>query len=510
MTTRTFGKAVGTGLIALLLSSASTAAFAQTDAEARIKALEEQLAILAAQITDLKEATAADAADIRTIVNTTQVSIPAGRPTFTSADGAFTASLRGVLQYDVTSYQQDAAGPLGTDPRRAGVGAADNGLARDLSDGSNFRRSRFGIEGKAFTDWEYNFLYDFGGSGTENSGQISSAYLQYNGLGRWKARIGAFSPNSGLEEAGSTNGSLFAERAAPAELVRGLNAGDGRTAFSVFGNGERWFAAGAVTGNLVNTAITTDEQLGVTGRFAYVPLKRESSLIHIGANVSATLKPVAAGFGPGVATNVRLRERPEARVDGTRLIDTGNIDADKLVAYGVEFAAQHKNFFVQGEYFDITAERRVPNLISGDPKFEGWYVQGAWTITGEPRRYAIATATFDSPRPAKNFSLQNGGIGAWELAARYSTLDLNHDRGVVGGPLTTGAIRGGEQDIITLGLNWYPNQTVRFMASYQDVSVDRLSPGGTFFGAAVGETPAAGVQVGQDFQIWSLRTQYAF
>jgi phosphate-selective porin OprO/OprP len=241
-----------------------------------------------------------------------------------------------------------------------------------------------------------------------------------------------------------------------------------------------------------------------------VPLKRENSLVHVGVNVSATLKPVPAGFGPGVATNVRLRERPEARVDGTRFVDTGNIDADQLVAYGAEFAAQHKNFFVQGEYFDITADRRVPNLISGDPKFEGWYVQGAWTITGEPRRYAIASATFDSPRPTKNFSLKDGGIGAWELAARYSTLDLNHDRGVVGGPLTTGAIRGGEQDIVTLGLNWYPNQTVRFMASYQDVSIDRLSPGGTFFGSAAGETPAAGTQVGQDFEIWSLRTQYAF
>lgn len=510
MTTNTFAKTATTGLLALLLSSASTAAFAQTDTEARIKALEAQLNILAAQITDLKEASAADASDIRTIVNTTQVAIPAGRPTFTSGDGQFTAAIRGVMQYDVTSYQQDPAGPLATDFRRAGVGAADNGLARDLSDGSNFRRARIGIEGKAFGDWEYNFLYDFGGSGTENSGQISSAWLQYNGLGRWKARIGAFSPNSGLEESGSTNGSLFAERGAASEVVRGLNAGDGRAAFSVFGNGERWFASAAVTGNLVNTAITTDEQLGATGRVAYVPLKRENSLVHIGANVSTTLSPVAAGFGPGVATNVRLRERPEARVDGTRLVDTGNIDADNLIATGLEFAAQHRNFLLQAEYFNIDVERRVAVTGIDDPSFDGWYVQGGWTLTGEPRRYAIASASFDGPRPNKNFSLKDGGIGAWELAARYSTLDLNHNAGLAGTPLPLGGIRGGQQDIVTVGLNWYPNQTVRFMASYQAVSIDRLSLGGTFFGSAAGETPAAGAQVGQDFDIWSLRTQYAF
>ena len=497
-----------TAFVALLLSSAATSALAQST-EDRIKALEEQLAALQAQLQDLKEAAAADAADIRTIATATTPSIPGGRPTLTTSDGAFTAAFRGVMQYDVTSYQQDAAGPLATDHRRAGVGAADNGLARDLADGSNFRRARFGIEGKAFTDWEYQFIYDFGGSGTEASGQISSSYVQYNGLGRWKVRVGAFSPNSGLEEAGSSNGSVFAERAAPSDAVRSINAGDGRTAGSIFGNGERWFAAAAVTGNLVNSAIVADEQLGATARVAYVPWKTDQSLVHLAASVSATLDPTPTA--PGAPTNsVRIRERPEARVDGTRFVDTGNIDADNLVAVGLEAAAQWKNFQFQGEYFDIAVERRIPIPAAGDPQFEGWYVQGAWTITGEPRRYAIASATFDSPRPARNFSLREGGWGAWELGARYSLLDLNHNRGADGTPLSSGAIRGGEQEIFTLGLNWWPNQAVRLSASFQDVSIDRLSPGGTFFGSAAGETPPAGAQVGQDFQIWSFRTQYAF
>ena len=60
-----------------------------------------------------------------------------------------------------------------------------------------------------------------------------------------------------------------------------------------------------------------------------------------------------------------------------------------------------------------------------------------------------------------------------------------------------------------MGLNWYVNNVLRFQAAYQDVSVDRLSPGGTAFGAGTA-TPPAGAQVGQDFNIYSLRTQYAF
>jgi len=50
---------------------------------------------------------------------------------------------------------------------------------------------------------------------------------------------------------------------------------------------------------------------------------------------------------------------------------------------------------------------------------------------------------------------------------------------------------------------------VRFLADYQRVEVSRLSPGGTAFGAGA-LTPPAGAQIGQDLNIWSFRTQYAF
>ena len=88
-------------------------------------------------------------------------------------------------------------------------------------------------------------------------------------------------------------------------------------------------------------------------------------------------------------------------------------------------------------------------------------------------------------------------------------LDLNYLAGSPGTAPVASAIRGGEQEIFTLGLNWYVNNVLRFQAAFQDVSVDRLSPGGTAFGTGAA-TPPAGAQVGQDFNIYSLRTQYAF
>lgn len=477
--------------------------------DARIKALEAQLELLQAQLADLKTSTANNIAAVRSETTATTVSLSNGRPTIATSDGNFTASFRGVFQLDAAHYDQAAPGPLATDFRRGSFGdAGENDHARDLSDGANFRRARIGIEGKAFGAFDYNFLYDFGGSGTEEAGKISAAWVQYafpNSSSNLKLRIGAFSPPSGLEEAVSTNGSLFAERASAAETVRSLAAGDGRTAVALLANGDSWTATAAVTGNVVGTS-SFDEQTAFVGRLTYVPLRRDEALVHLGVNTSIVINPAASG--PDVAgtavTNVRLRDRPEARVDGTRLIDTGNIDADGVIAIGGEFGAQWKNLYLQAEYFDIDVDRKGP---LSDPDFSGWYAQAGWTITGEARRYS--NGTFDAPKPAKAFDLKKGEWGAWELGLRYSKLDLNYLEGAAGTAPAASAIRGGEQEIFTVGLNWYVNNVLRFQAAFQDVSVDRLSPGGTAFGTGTA-TPPAGAQVGQDFNIYSLRTQYAF
>lgn len=474
---------------------------------AELKANAAEVETLSAQVADLKESSAADVAALRTETTSTTVSLANGRPTFATSDGSFTASLRGVFQLDAAHYDQRSPGPLASDFRRGSFGdAAENDRARDLNDGANFRRARLGVEGKAFRDFEYNFLYDFGGSGVEEAGKISAAWVQYNGLGRVKLRVGAFSPPAGLEEAVSTNGSLFAERASPSELVRSIASGDGRTAAGLFANGDRWNVSAAFSGNVIG-AQTFDEQLGFVGRAAYVPYLRDNALIHVGVNTSIVISPAASapdvvGAAP---TQLRLRDRPELRVDGTRLVDTGNLDADGLVSVGAELGGQWKNFYGQAEYFDIKVDRKGAFT---DPRFNGWYVQGGWTITGEKRRYSTASATFDSPRPDKPFSLKDGQWGAWELGLRYSKLDLNYQEGAPGTAPIASAIRGGEQEIFTVGLNWYLNNVLRFQAAIQDVKVDRLSPGGTAFVA--GSTPPAGAQVGQDFKIYSLRTQYAF
>ena len=76
--------------------------------------------------------------------------------------------------------------------------------------------------------------------------------------------------------------------------------------------------------------------------------------------------------------------------------------------------------------------------------------------------------------------------GAWELAARYSDVNLNshaNDTSNVIANWTSTAsrtytyyntVRGGDQKIVTVGVNWYPNAAVRFAFDYQWIAVSRL------------------------------------
>jgi phosphate-selective porin OprO/OprP len=494
-------------LIGVALATFGGAAQARETTEERIARLEAALADLQSQLADLKASTAVTAASAppRPQTQTASVTLANGRPTIASGDGQFTASFRGIFQLDGGLYAQDDPGPLATDFRRGSFGdAAENDHARDLGDGFNFRRVRLGVEGKAFGDYDYNFTYDFGGSGVEEGGKLNAAWIQYNGLGAVKVRVGAFAPVTGLEDAASNASSLFSERASVAETVRGFAGGDARTAIALLASGGRWNVSAALTGGVAGVA-AFDEQVGFIGRFAYVPFKSDDALVHLGINTNLVLSPAATGPGVpgGAASPIRLRDRPELRVDGARLVDTGNIDADSLTAVGGEFGVLYRSLFVQAEYFDIGIARR--SSVLPDPGFSGWYIQGSWILTGESRRYSTAAAGFDGPRPAKAFSLKNGTWGAWELAIRYSNLDLNFLETAIP---AAGSIRGGEQDIFSLGLNWYVNNGITLQAGYRNVSVDRLSPGGAAF--LTGSTPVLNTQVGQDLQIYSFRTQYAF
>ncbi len=538
-------RAWGASLVFALATGASTAALAQAaqpvdPREARIEQLESEVATLASEVQDLKRTqaqqiqTLAPAPAAKAGPPAAIATINGGHPAIASADGKFTANFHGILQFDAAEYNQDSPGPLTRDFRRSGPALAasptnvDLTHARDLKNGDDFRRARIGVDGVAFGDWDYRLIFDFAGSGVENTGQLYEAWVQYSGFKPFHERIGAFPPSIGLEDAGTTNGMPLLERSAIEDMARGLAAGDTRTAASIWGNGDHWFVSAAVTGRVIgvlNTGTaaavpqTYGDQLGFVGRVAGTPFHGSDWLIHLGVHGSYVDRPANTG-GPGTggpsAANayvIALSNTPELRVDGTKLINTGNIDAAHASTVGLEFAAQKGSLYVESEYEWFDVDRTDPGLAS--PNFHGWYIEGSWVITGERRVYNKQTAAFDAPPVAHPFSWNGGGWGAWELAARYSDADLNYAEGAAGHAPLADSVRGGDEQNWTIGLNWYPNSFVRFMLDYQNVRIDRLSPCGgpnSFTSAScssVWMTPV-GAQIGQSFSAVALRSQFAF
>lgn len=416
------------------------------------------------------------------------------RPQIQTPDGRFSLAVRGLGQFDVADYMQ------GGDAVHLPVGS-------DLSSGSNFRRAQLGLAGKVFNDWSYLFNYEFGGSGgTEGAGRIQSLYAEYDGFAPLALRIGAYPAPGGLEDNTGSPDTIFLERAQASDVIRNAVAGDGRNAASAIYAGERVYASLSVTGAKVADPAVFDEQQALLGRLSGLVYQSGDTRVVLSATGAHAYRFADMSAGTGSTRPFTISASPEITVDstGTKLVSTGVIDTQDAFMWGFEGAAQWANLYAQAGYFGYDIERR--NSVLSDPGFSGWYAQATWVLTGESRGYNAQNAAFSQPKPRVAFSPSNGGWGAWELAARYSVLDLNYREGHAGAATPVGGVRGGEQKIWTVGVNWYPNSVIRFAFDYEHVDVDRLGTIAAFDGHAA----VANTQVGQDIDILALRSQISF
>jgi phosphate-selective porin OprO/OprP len=526
----------GTALAALS-GPALAAAAKPAPSDPRIPLLEQQLRDVQQQLSqikasqgdadysgavvDLKRSTSDQYVDINNRLDALpKTSVDNGRLSVSSADGRFTAAIRGLFQYDTGYYSQSHAGSL--------LPAA---YGNDFGSGSNFRRVYLGLSGKVFGDWSYNLNFDFGGSGgTETPGRIQSVYLQYDGLAPWAFRIGAFPPPASIEDATTPADTLFLERNSPADLQRNIAGGDGRDAITILYAAPTLFGALSYTGDKVadgakafaaagaTAAPNYDEQQAIVGRLAWLPVNTADLHWLVGVNGTYVLKTpdlVANGLAnasttpingatPGVVVNsISLSDPPELTFDsnGFNLVNTGALNAEHVSQWGVETAANWGSLYGQAGYFGFNVQRSAiayattagtQIVTPNDDNFSAWYVQGSWLLTGEERLYNPATASFTAPKVAEPFNINKGTWGALELAARYSDTDLNdHENdpasvqvanaaGASAGTRTFdfyNTVRGGEQRVATVGLNWFPNNVIKFAFNYEYIQNSKLQSG---------------------------------
>ncbi len=415
-----------------------------------------------------------------------KVGMPEGRPTIATADSRLSLANGGLMQFDMGGYFQNP-NPNTQFPK--------------LNDGVNLRRGRLYFVGK-FDDFTVNITPDFGGS-PDGSPTLFEANVNYTGIRRVTATAGYFHPFVSLEDATFPGDLLFLERPSIINIERSVAAGIQRASLGAKASTEDYFASAYLTGPLFGAQTNTllnGEQLGFIGRLAARPYYDQDWNLHAGFSGQTAFHPnINASGTPGVSrTTFDFGDQPELRIDFNKLVDTGSLSARDASAYGGELGLSWRNFLVQGEYYQIgVTQSKLPDMPAPRLGFNGGYVEGSWVFTGEPHPYDAKKASWARPEVDHPFSLADGGVGAWELAARYSTVSLNSN--VVPGvsQSVTGGIFGGQQQIAALALSWYPNDWLRFMLQFQYVDVNKLNSAGT-------------VQIGQRFETLSARAQAAW
>ena len=348
---------------------------------------------------------------------------------------------------------------------------ADEGIetleGEDPRDRVIFRRLRIGVKGDLNDNMFYKYEGEFAG-GVATS--YRDAFIGFKDLPLFNTVIvGNHKRPYGLDHLNSSRYNVFIERPF---VVEAFNQDSRRLGISSNGvsedqawnwrygvyhqeltqNGPGFFNdtyQAEVTGRLANTA-WYDESSGGRGYFHWA--------------VSGSWGEVDGGDPLNAA---RYRTRPEAR-STSRWLDTGRISgAESNSLFGLESVFNVGAFQMTAEYLQTNVER--DNAVGRDVGFGGGYVQVAYFLTGEHTPWVRKTGTLGRVKPFENFfSVRDGegnramGLGAWQVAARYSYADLQDED-----------ITGGKGESLTLGLNWWWNPNARMQLNYLVGEIER-------------------------------------
>ncbi len=493
--------------VALLVSlpAASLAAESVAPSEAdELRALREQIRLLDEKVRSLeaKQAQHADSAAIekkllvierRQEISDERLAVTDKGITLSSADGANFLRLRGLVQADARAFFND-------DPA--------------LTNNSTFllRRARLIFEGTFNKNTSFLVTPEFAGSAPT----IVDAYANFALSPSFQVRAGRFKEPVGLEQLQSDSAALFIERSLASQLVPNRDLGvqlggdllNGTLAYAagIFDGVPDGSNNGAVTGTTVNADSDKDKDLAV--RLFALPFKNDvaSPLRGLGFGLAASTgreKPasgLAAYRTAGQQTFFSFRTQSAAAASKTNYTavpdgTTWRLSPQAYYYYGP--------FGILGEYAVSTVNVRpnFPTTFVGSPKVElkntAWQLAVGYVLTGED-------ATYTGVVPKADFDWASGSWGAWEIVARYESLDLDDKAfGSPGAGYASLADKNNNASKVSgfdLGLNWFLSKTVRASLNYYHSN----------FGLTAGAVPTTRALLNNDESALVTRLQIAF
>jgi phosphate-selective porin OprO and OprP len=325
-----------------------------------------------------------------------------GPPTFP------TVRLTGFFQADAGWIHQDAV-------NMAAVG--------DVQDGTDFRRARLAATGNVAENVGYMLEMDFAFPGRPSFMDVWGEVRDLDVL--QNVRFGQYRQPFGLDGLTSVKELTFLERGLPfaflpfrqmGVMAHGTDAAEAMT----------WWLSGfrapvdTFAGNVGDNG-----GYGLASRVTGVVMDDGAgSILHVGGAYSL--------IEPSSGT-VRYRNQPEFFVSDSILgatpffVDTLAMATDHVNLFGGELAATSGAWHAQGEVIYAVVDRSAASTAT----FSGASIQTGYILTGEHRPYDGKNGVLGLIVPHENFG--NSCAGAWEVAARWSYLDLNYG-GIVSEP----------------------------------------------------------------------------
>ncbi|MBS0587975.1 MAG: porin [Proteobacteria bacterium] len=390
-------------------------------------------------------------------------------------DGNFSVSLNGRIQPAAQYNFINQADP-----------ATGTNTPNELDSGANIRRARLGVEGTFFKIWDYKFEYDFSrGNGTVGSG-ITDAFVRLNHTNALSYKIGSFKEPFSLEEAASNRFLTFIERHMSVNSFVdnpntyktgiGLNYAVPRfqtgLAFQTEPIGA-WSAAATsvnANGNQNRNNGSGDTGWQGIGRISGRPwMEDDTKFLHVGVSAGHTAVNTqyrADGTMVGEGSNgggggMSFFAFPGTNVDRTNILNTGNLSNGALTDPNHRRITSYDRFGAEGwfVYGPFSAQTEFLRTNINGTGYNGEHLTGyygfiSYFLTGESKAYHVRNGAANRIKPKKPFQWNGTGWGAWEVAFGYDFIDMN-----------SGVIKGGQADMVRMGLNWYPHSNVKFQTN---------------------------------------------
>jgi phosphate-selective porin OprO/OprP len=328
----------------------------------------------------------------------------------------------------------------------------------DQPDHASFfvRRARLCVSGTVYKDYDFRLEPEFG----KGDPRLNDGFMNIRHFPQAQLMFGQFKIPFSMEELHSDNWIDFIERSVANKLAPSRDVG-----VMLHGGIQDellYYQLGLFNGYQYNQASDPDGGKDIAFRLVIAPFKKS------GLKPSEGLR-IGTAFTYGrvnLSGDEWWNSGDFKTAAGTKYLDMESVRQDGYrLREGLELYWDWGETALKAEYMIVKLDGVKRGNLEDDFDLKGGYISISHCLTGE--RFVYKKGKPGRIIPLRNFESGSEGLGAWQMGARLEFLDAEQgllDLGYVDSSLYTNKAAG-----FTIGLNWYPNEIIRFMFNFNHI-----------------------------------------